>query len=426
MGCSSFSTFFFTENELAEEQEQIITAETLKRDHPKVREWIDTIHYAIQRCGITLLDTAPWYGHGTSEIVVGWALEDLLESSSSSSSDDDEKDSIDVNSIVYDGSVLKITRDDLCVNTKVGRYEADPKQQFDFSYEATISSTKRSLRRLRCEYIDVLQLHDAEFAPTLEVLLRETIPAMVECRSKGWCKSLGLTGYPLEVQYQIFQHSFDMYGSGIWDQSLTYGHFNLHDSSLVHRRVDSSCESFADFCHRKRMGLLAAAPLSMGLLTNNPPPDWHPANGKEVARACQQAAEICRQYDVDIATLALLFSFSHPRLPCTILGMKNVEEVEKAAVVARRFAIVDWTKPQLTQEDVLNLILTKSESDAYRILSNQDTGPFTNVWKEGEEEEGEREGQSVPKYQWDGIREAHKFWIDNEGTFEDWQQKSFR
>ena len=114
MGCSSFSTFFFTENELAEEQEQIITAETLKRDHPKVREWIDTIHYAIQRCGITLLDTAPWYGHGTSEIVVGWALEDLLGSSSSSSSDDDEKDSIDVSSIVYDGSVLKITRDDLC------------------------------------------------------------------------------------------------------------------------------------------------------------------------------------------------------------------------------------------------------------------------------------------------------------------------
>jgi hypothetical protein len=103
--------------------------------------------------------------------------------------------------------------------------------------------------------------------------------------------------------------------------------------------------------------------------------------------------------------------------------MKSIEEVEKAATVACRFAIVDWTKPQLTQEDVLNLVLTKSESDAYRILSNQETGPFANVWKE---EEGEREGQSVPKYQWDGIQEAHKFWIDNEGTFEDWQQKSFR
>lgn len=408
LGCSSFSTFFWSE----EEQKQTITAETLTRDHPKVREWIDTIIYAVKHCQITLLDTAPWYGHGTSEIVLGYALEELLSSS--------DENNINNN----DESVPTITRDSICVNTKVGRYEADPKQQFDFSYEATISSTKRSLQRLSscCEYIDVLQLHDPEFAPTLEVLLKETIPAMAECRSKGWCKALGLTGYPLEVQYQIYQHSLDRYGSNIWDQSLTYGHFNLHDSSLVTRRVNPSCESFAEFCHEQGMILLAAAPLSMGLLQSSlAPPDWHPANGTEVSRACQQAAEICLQNDVDIATLALLFSFSHPSLPCTILGMKNVEEVDKAVAVARRFTIVDWTKAQIKQEDVLRLVLTKSEKDVYRILRDREIGPYANVWKEDEEDV-----QSIPKYQWDGIREAHKFWTDIEGTSEDWQNRTFR
>ena len=462
LGCSSFSTFFWTEDELAGEiqnnndndnktnQEEpatittttttTITAETLTRDHPKVQEWIETIHYAIQQCGITLLDTAPWYGHGTSEIVVGWALEELLLLRSSDGANTDVIND-KINDKVDDRvKTTIIAREDLCINTKIGRYEADPTLQFDFSREATLESAKRSLRRLssRCRYIDVLQLHDPEFSPTLDILLNETIPAMVECRANGWCKALGLTGYPLEVQYQILQHSLERYGREeavrIWDQSLTYGHFNLHDSSLVHRRVNSSCESFAECCHQNGMGLLAAAPLSMGLLTssnnNNTLPDWHPANGSELARACREAAEICRRLDVDIATLALLYSMSHPGVPCTILGMKNVEQVKHAATVARRFAMVDWTIPELTQDLVLSFVLTVPESEAYRILRDRETGPFATVWKRetADDYDGDN-GVFAPKFQWDGIREAHEFWRNNTETitsFEDWQDKSFR
>ena len=57
---------------------------------------------------MTLLDTAPWYGHGTSEVVVGWALQELLRDN-------------------------QIQRNDLTINTKIGRYEADLTRQFDFS-----------------------------------------------------------------------------------------------------------------------------------------------------------------------------------------------------------------------------------------------------------------------------------------------------
>ncbi|VEU35524.1 unnamed protein product [Pseudo-nitzschia multistriata] len=418
LGCSSFSSFFWTNEELAAETNDgqtktAITAEALTRDHPKVQEWIETIRYAILDCGISLLDTAPWYGHGTSEIVVGWALKESLSGSDADSS----------NSKLID-------REDLCVNTKVGRYEADPTHQFDFSRTATLESVQRSLQRMNCGYIDVLQLHDPEFSPTLEILLKETIPAMVECRSNGWCKALGLTGYPLEVQYQILQHSLETYGGEesvrIWDQALTYGHFNLHDASLVRRRISPSCESFAECCHQSGMGLLAAAPLSMGLLTNNIPPDWHPANGSELAKACLEAARICRDLDVDIAILALLFSMSHPSVPCTILGMKDVEQVEKASAVARRFAMVDWTIPDLSQELVLSFVLTVPESKAYRILSDREAGPFAEVWKRETAEDYDGNGIFAPKFQWDGVREAHEFWRTTGQSFEDWQDKSFQ
>ena len=397
-----------------------IIASTLTKDHFKVKEWIRAIRYAIEECGITLLDTAPWYGHGTSEMVVGWALEEIL---SSSPHDKGVEGTT--------GTTPAMARSDLCINTKVGRYEADPAHQFDFSKQATLASAQTSLERLSCGYIDVLQLHDPEFSPSLTLLLEETIPAMVECRSRGWCKALGLTGYPLEVQYQILQDSLNRYGAEasrqLWDQALTYGHFNLHDSSLIHRRVSSSCESFAELCHQHSMGLLAAAPLSMGLLTHQDTAEWHPANGSPLARACHEATTICSDLGVDIATLALLFALSHPSLPCTILGMKNMEEVRTAALLAKRFASVDWTLPGLTQDLVLSFVLTAQEQKAYQKLSDPVEGPFAGVWKP--ETERDYDGDTeifAPQYQWDGILEAHEFWKQLGTPFENWQQRSFR
>jgi diketogulonate reductase-like aldo/keto reductase len=193
LGCSSFSTFFWTNQDETDEnhpEKHLFTADTLRKDHPIVQGWISTIHHAIIEHNINLLDTAPWYGHGTSEIVLGWALQELLTPESGS----EQSKGLSSSS----SSSPKIQREQLCVNTKVGRYEADPKHQFDFSRGTTLLSVQRSLQRLGgisiIKYIDVLQLHDPEFAPSLEILIEETIPALMECRSSGWCKALGLTG----------------------------------------------------------------------------------------------------------------------------------------------------------------------------------------------------------------------------------------
>lgn len=171
LGCSSFSTFFLSRDELSENSgSNELAVDRLDPNHPRVQSWIDAIEYAITVAGITVLDTAPWYGHGTSEVVVGLAMTKLCKEG-------------------------KVSREHLTINTKIGRYEADPAKQFDFSSAATMNSVKRSIRRLCCgSYIDVLQLHDPEFAPTIDLLFQETIPAMIECQTKGWCRALGMTG----------------------------------------------------------------------------------------------------------------------------------------------------------------------------------------------------------------------------------------
>ncbi|EED93766.1 predicted protein, partial [Thalassiosira pseudonana CCMP1335] len=252
---------------------------------------------AVLARGINLLDTAPWYGHGISEIVVGYALDTILRKRRGS-----------------------LPRSSIIVNTKVGRYEADPLHQFDFSYATTMSSARRSIERMNCGYIDVLQLHDPEFAPSMSILMEETIPALIECRNRGWTKAIGITGYPLEVQHEILVRCFEVFSDEVvFDQSLVYCHNNLHDMSLF--------ESFAQYCRRSNVCLMTAAPLSMGLLTNAGPPSWHPAL-PSLKKACDNAAKMCQARGIDISSLAMLYAFSQKEVGCTLIGMKDINQVD--------------------------------------------------------------------------------------------------
>ena len=259
LGCSSFSSFFSSE-----EGNNELTIDTVSREHPAVIRWVKTIQHAVLHRGINLLDTAPWYGHGVSETVVGYAIDTIL-------SDDEGRDKLlSLDTILFYDESYKVqrrkrtgdlARSDIIINTKVGRYEANPLKQFDFSYETTIKSVQRSLERLNCGYIDVLQLHDPEFAPSISILLRETIPALLECKRRGWAKALGLTGYPLEVQQEILVKAADEFRIGnVFDQSLVYCHNNLHDNSLFSEYCfpsrGSPTDTFAGFCHHSKIHLM--------------------------------------------------------------------------------------------------------------------------------------------------------------------------
>lgn len=374
LGCSSFSTFF------ASDDEAPLTVDNMSRGHAAVKGWVETIRHAILHRGITLLDTAPWYGHGTSEITIGYALSDLL--------------------VHEDGAVgeSRIHRSSIVTNTKVGRYEADPKLQFDFTYDATMNSVQRSLRRCCCRYFDVIQIHDPEFATSLSELKDETIPALVECRRKGWCKAIGITGYPLAVQHELLVSCNMNSDDTVFDQSLVYCHNNLHDMSLYDDQAflwpnEMGRMSFAECCQKGNVKLMAAAPLSMGLLTCSGPPSWHPAS-QALRQACASAAQLCESQEVDIASLALLYALSQQEVGCVLLGMKDIQQVNVAADLALRFDGIDLSK---CRSSILDTVLTSTEKSVLERLLDRTVGPFANVWSSGE-------------FRWDGVAEAKKHW----------------
>ena len=240
LGCSSFSAFFLSSEEQTALQ-AALTPEEMDPRHPRVKGWIETIHFAIMS-GITLIDTAPWYGHGTSEVVVGWAVESLESS---------------------------IPREKLSPSTqKWGAMRQIHKEQFDFSYDTTLSSVQRSLARMNCQYINVVQLHDPEFAPNLGDLVGRNHSCHVGVSEAGILQSVGYDGISTRSSASDSPSNNrtlrnECMGPSLGLQSLQ---FARHKSLLGSLHPGS--QSYADYCRDNSIALMCAAPLSMGLLTD--------------------------------------------------------------------------------------------------------------------------------------------------------------
>jgi L-galactose dehydrogenase len=227
--------------------------------------------------GINFFDVAPFYGQTVAETELGNAL-------------------------------AGVPRDKYVLATKVGRYGDD---DFDFSTGRVTASIDESLTRLKTDYLDIIQCHDIEFGD-LDQVLNETVPALHKLKKTGKVRFVGITGYPLKVFWYVTQR-IDV------DAILSYGHYSLNDTTLT--------ESLG-YLREKKIGILNAAPFSMGLLTDGPVPAWHPAP-EALRAACRGAAAQCRKRGYALSDLALKFSVDRSEISSTLVGMCSPAEVER-------------------------------------------------------------------------------------------------
>jgi L-galactose dehydrogenase len=228
--------------------------------------------------GINLVDTSPYYGRTLSEQRLGAAL---------------------------DGR-----RHEVILGTKCGRYGFD---QFDFSEKAVVRGLEDSLRRLRTDYVDILQAHDVEFG-SIDQVIHETVPAMQRLKEQGKVRFIGVTGYWPHILSQIAE-------AASIDVALNYCHWNL--------MMDDMDATLTPIAQRKQIGLMNGSPLHMGLLGGNGGPPWHPAPA-HIKRVASRFAELCRDSGTDPAILAMHACFQHPFVATTVVGPRNVEEVNDA------------------------------------------------------------------------------------------------
>jgi aryl-alcohol dehydrogenase-like predicted oxidoreductase len=120
---------------------------------------IATIQSAIDR-GVTLIDTAPVYGFGRSEEIVGKALEGSL-------------------------------RQKVTIATKVGLAWKDGAVYRDSRPARIRKEIEDSLRRLRTDVIDLYQVHWPDF----ETPIAETVRTMEDLRREGKIRAIGVSNF---------------------------------------------------------------------------------------------------------------------------------------------------------------------------------------------------------------------------------------
>ena len=245
----------------------------------KLDEALASVKVALE-CGMRFIDTSPFYGRGTSEVLLGMALQG-------------------------------IPRQDYLLCTKLGRYDLS---HFDFRARRVAESVDVSLHRLKTTHLDIVLCHDIEFVP-MQQIVDETIPALRKQQAAGKVRFIGFSGYP----QKIFRFICDQTQV---DCVLSYNQYTLQNTRFADETIP--------YLKSKGIGILNAGPFSARLLTNAPLPSWlkEPENVKVAAR---KAAEHCARKGVDIAQLALQFSLANPDITSTVSGSANPDNIRKWA-----------------------------------------------------------------------------------------------
>jgi len=187
---------------------------------------------------------------------------------------------------------------------------------------------------LGLDYVDILHVHDVEHGD-LDQIINETIPAIRRLKQQGKVRYIGISGYPLKALKYILERTE-------LDVILTYAHYTLHDNTLL---------DAIPFLKSRGVGIINAAPLALGLLTQKGPPDWHLATDK-IKKVCREAAEYCKEQGVDIAKLAIQYAIDQEDVSTLLVGISNVRDLEKN---------IAWIEEPINNPELLKKVETVLE-----------------------------------------------------------------
>ncbi len=245
-------------------------------------EALQSVHTALE-CGLTFIDTSPFYGRGMSEVLLGIALRG-------------------------------VPRDRYLLCSKIGRYDL---AHFDFSARRVAESIDVSLHRLGTDHLDIALCHDIEFVP-MQQIVDETIPALRKAKQAGKIRAIGVSGYP----QKIFRFICDQTEL---DCVMSYNQYTLQNTRFAEETIP--------YLKARGVGVMNAGPFSARLLTNAPLPAWL-KEPEEVKAAARAAAALCAARGVDIAKLALQFSLANPDITTTVSGSANPKNIRNWAAWA--------------------------------------------------------------------------------------------
>lgn len=248
-----------------------------------------TLHAAYEG-GVTLFDTADFYGLGRAEHLLGEAFANKL---------------------------------DAQIVTKAGNVpDGHTGVSVDISRDHLMASLKRSLKRLKRDAVDVFLVH---VVPDDQAAWDDAREALLDMKAQGLAKHTGISI------------------AAAFDKALPF----LNDDTIevVEVYYNLFFTAYADKIHTqvraRELGILVASPFGRGMLSNTMDAkrtfaqndvrrDWNQGSPQFQAdlERRQRMEEICTQNGRTMSDAALSFSLSLDGVSSVIPGMRKLEHVE--------------------------------------------------------------------------------------------------
>lgn len=279
-----------------------------------------TIYRALE-LGINFIDTAPIYGNGHSETVVGQALK------------------------------KKKLREGVVLATKAGLRWEHPESESSFhnlKRESILEEIDASLSRLKTDVIDLYQVH----FPDPDTSIEETAETLYKLYQQGKIKAVGVSNFSVN-QMQEFMQFCPL-------------HCLQPPYNMFRREVE---EEILPFCIKNNIAVLAYSPLNNGILTgkfffgekipqdkvrsiNYDLREENFAINKEIILKLKDVAS---KYKKSLTHLALNWVIAQKGITCAIVGARTPRQIEE------NIGVLGWKIDKKNSELIESLLKEREE-----------------------------------------------------------------
>jgi methylglyoxal reductase len=298
-------------------------------------EAIRAIHAALD-AGVTLIDTAPIYGFGASEEIVGKALAGRRDRAVIAT-----KCGMVVNTMKgedkFRTTALGVTEHGH-IDVRIYNHPDSIRREID-----------RSLGLLRTDYVDLYQTHWQDSTTPIV----DTMGVLMELKQAGKIRAIGVSNATV-----AHMERYARVGPLDSDQER----YSMLDRQLEKEQLP--------YCRGHGMAVLAYSPMAMGLLTGrmgperefgagdvrNQQPRFSKENRQRVADMLKELEPVAAGHSLSVGQLVIAWTASQPGLTHVLCGARTPQQAEENAAGGRA---------ELTDEDIrtINQVLERHGKD---------------------------------------------------------------